>query len=114
MQNLFKNFRCWDTDFRYNIVLKEKNTCQNSFRLSEYTYCTYITLSRKNLLWEKSKEEVGNKFDLRWIFGTNVWQLKKFKILGAILEVPAKQPCKSSQFSSFFGELAGLAGLFSC
>ena len=35
--------------------------------------------------------------------------IENFKILGAVLELPAKQPCQASRFASFFGELAGLA-----
>ena len=38
--------------------------------------------------------------------------IENFKILGAVLELPAKQPCQASRFPHLFGELAGLAGLF--
>ena len=38
--------------------------------------------------------------------------IENFKILGAILELPAKQPCQPADSPHFFGELAGLAGLF--
>ena len=39
--------------------------------------------------------------------------IEKIKILGAVLELPAEQACRASRFASYFGELAGLAGLFS-
>ena len=35
-----------------------------------------------------------------------------FKILGAVLDLPAKQPYQAADFPHLFGELAGLAGLF--
>ena len=40
------------------------------------------------------------------------WQLKKIKILGAVLELPAKQHCQSSPFTSKFGQIGqiGTAG----
>jgi hypothetical protein len=38
------------------------------------------------------------------------WQLKKIKILGAVLELPARQHCQSSQFTKKMGKLGCLAG----
>ena len=38
------------------------------------------------------------------------WQLKKIKILGAVVELPAKQHCQSSPFTSKFGSAIYLDG----
>ena len=45
---------------------------------------------------------VCNVFQLKWRFGTH-GNWKKIKILGAVLELPAKQHCQSSPFTSKIG-----------
>ena len=49
----------------------------------------------------------GNK--LKWIIGIH-GNWKKIKILGAVLELPAKQHCQSSPFTSKLGQIGQIAG----
>ena len=48
----------------------------------------------------------SNEFQIKLIFGTQEnGKNEKMKILGAVLELPAKQHCQSSPFTSKLGQI---------
>ena len=49
-------------------------------------------------MWGQKQQWISHKMNIR-----HLWQLKKIKILGALLELPAKQHCQSSPFTSKLG-----------
>ena len=38
----------------------------------------------------------------------HLWQLKKIKILGAVLELPARHHCQSRQFNAKMGQMGSI------
>ena len=64
--------------------------------------CTLLTA--EIIKWQKCARMGLNGFHIRLIFGTLC--NKKNQILGAVLELPAKQHCQSSPFTSKLAKLA--------
>ena len=64
--------------------------------VEKYSHCLGISYYICQIFGGLGSNEFQNKMTV-W----HPWQLKKIKILGAVLELPAKQHCRFSPFDPF-------------